>query len=50
MNTQNKQMDIEELEYRLTFSNPELDDWTEALAQRRKALLTERKRSVSNGH
>jgi mRNA guanylyltransferase len=42
-------MDIEELEYRLSFSNPEDDDWVEALATRRKALLAERRRSVANG-
>jgi len=43
-------MDIEELEYRLTFSRPEEDDWDEAIARRRTALLAERKSAASNGN
>jgi hypothetical protein len=42
-------MDVEELEYRLSFSNPEDDDWAEALAASRKALLADRRRSVAGG-
>lgn len=42
-------MDIEELEYRLTFARPEDDDWAEALATRRKALLAERKSAAAIG-
>jgi len=40
-------MDIEELEYRLSFSKPEDDNWVEALAARRRALLAERRQHVA---
>jgi hypothetical protein len=42
-------MDIEELEYRLTFTNPQDDDWDEALKNSRKALLDSRRAAMSSG-
>ncbi|EKX46661.1 hypothetical protein GUITHDRAFT_107444 [Guillardia theta CCMP2712] len=43
-------MDIEELEYRLTFRNPEEDDWTYQIDKKRKEILATRLQSNGSHH
>ena len=41
-------MEIEELEYRLTFTSPADDDWSEQLAKRRSTLLADRRAALKS--
>jgi len=43
-------MDIEELEYRLSFRNPEDDDWTYQIDKKRKEILSTRLQSNGSHH